>query len=230
MHDKSKQYIQKVEIAPQPVVYLMNDLLLDNFTKCCTDNTFFTIFQADPTFNLGDFSLLSTEYENLFLISRESNAHPLMVGPIMIHQKKDLQTYQTFFEFILNMRPNLINLKASGTDGEEALSSALQKVFFNATPLLCFLHFKRNIIEHMKKIGIDEYSRKKVIPDLFGEQIGSCFEEGIVDSEDVLEFEQRLLSVRDVWVKRMGEKGEAFFSWFMQYKMQNMCEKMIKPV
>ena len=76
-----------------------------------------------------------------------------MIGPIFIHQKKETATYSIFTEFIAK---NVPNIRAFGTDGEEALANACRASFPQAIQLRCFIHFERNIKEYLKKIGVDE--------------------------------------------------------------------------
>ena len=45
-----------------------------------------------------------------------------------------------------------------------------------------------------------------ILSDLFGEQIGTRFEEGIVDAKNEVDFEERLGSLPDIWECRLGRK------------------------
>lgn len=53
-------YIRKVICAPKPVL-VMKDEQLDGVVKFCTNKVNFDVFQADPTFNLGHFSVTTTQ-------------------------------------------------------------------------------------------------------------------------------------------------------------------------
>ena len=76
------------------------------------------------------------------------------------------------------------NLRVLGTDGELALSLPYLDRCPDLTHLLCFIHCKNNIVNHLKSVGFDELGRKCIIADIFGQQQGTTFEEGLVDSED----------------------------------------------
>ena len=69
----------------------------------------------------------------------------------------------------------------------------------NAHHLLCCIYFKNNIKDHLHRIGEDEANIRLILSDLFGEQIGTRFEEGIVDAENEVDVEERLGSLRDIW-------------------------------
>ena len=78
-------FVRKVECAPEPVIYLMNEKQLEDIEKFCTNEVKFGIFQIDPIFNLGEFSVTTTQYEHLLLVNRISGQPPVITGPIMIH-------------------------------------------------------------------------------------------------------------------------------------------------
>ena len=44
-------FVRKVECAPEPVIYLMNEKQLEDIEKFCTNEVKFGVFQIDPTFN-----------------------------------------------------------------------------------------------------------------------------------------------------------------------------------
>ena len=82
-------FVRKVELAPEPVTYLMNEKQLEDIEKFCTNEVKFGVFQIDPTFNLGEFSVTTTQYEHLLLVNRIRGQPPVMTRPIMIHLKKE---------------------------------------------------------------------------------------------------------------------------------------------
>ena len=70
--DGKTPYVRNVICAPGPIVLLMKDEQLADIAKFCTNSAYFGIFQADPTFNLGPFSVTTTQYEHLLLLNRRS--------------------------------------------------------------------------------------------------------------------------------------------------------------
>ena len=228
--DQKTAYIRQVTCAPEPVVILTTDEQIDNLVKFCTNSVHFGVFAVDPTFDLGSFSVTTTTYENLHLISRRGGVHPVMIGPMLIHQKKEATTYSVLVDYLPKSRPELRNLRVLGTDGELALSSPFLQKCSELIHLLCFIHFKNNIVNNLKSIGVDECNRKCIVADLFGQQQGTRFEEGIVDSDDEEEFRTRLTSLKTVWLQRLGLKGFKFHQWFVMHKADLMEKKMLKPV
>ena len=194
----------------------MKDEQLDDIAKFCSNTAHFGIFQADPTFNLGLFSVTTTQYEHLLLLNRRSGKHPVMVGPIMVHQRKEKSTYKILADDMVARKPKLRNLLALGTDRKVALSDAFLDVCQGAKHLICFNHFQNNITDHLKSVPLA--------------LVGTTLEEGIVDSDDVEEFDARLHSIRSTWEKRIGNKGIAFHDWFVKYKSNLMKEHLLKPV
>jgi len=132
--------------------------------------------QIDPTYDLGEFYVTTTQYEHLLLLSRRTGVHPAMLCPILIHQKKEKETYQSLSQYLCTTRPVLKDLKAFGTDGELGLSLAFADSCHSAIHLRCFIHFQNNLKEHMKMVGIDEANARLVCADLIGQQIGKNFE------------------------------------------------------
>ena len=182
--DKKTAYIRKGICAPEPIVILSTEEQSDCMVRFCTNGLNFSVFSIDPTFDLGTFSVTTTTYEHLNLINRRSGVNPVMIGPLLIHQKKEKATYNIFTDYLLNSRPQLRNLQVLGTDGEVALSSPFLERCPELIHLLCFNHFKNNIVNYLKSVGVDENNRRCIVADIFGQQEGARFEEGIVDSED----------------------------------------------
>ena len=223
-------FVRKVECAPEPVIYLMNEKQLEDIEKFCTNEVKFGVFQIDPTFSLGEFSVTTTQYEHLLLVNRISGQPPVMAGPIMIHQKKERITYRAFANFIASLKPKLRSIRAFGKDDEVNLYNAFEDEYPNAHHLMCSIHFKNNIKDHLHKIGVDEANVRLILSDLFGEQIRTRFEEGIVVAENEVDFEERVGSLCDIWEYRLDRKELELYNWFLKYKEEKMKECMIKLV
>ena len=63
-------------------------------------------------------------------------------------------------------------LKSFGTDGEKGLGNAFSETCPSAIQLRCFIHFKKNLTEYTRKIGIDQFNQIQVCADLLGQQVG----------------------------------------------------------
>ena len=88
--DKAKEttFVRKVVAAPEPAAVLAFDWQMKDIAKFCTDPRHFSVFQVDPTFDLGPFSVTATQYEHLLLVNRQNGKHPVMVGPCSFIRKK----------------------------------------------------------------------------------------------------------------------------------------------
>ena len=80
---------------------------------------------------------------------RETKEHPVMIGPMFAHQRKDSNTYYTFASALLGLKSELKNLQCIGTDGETAIASIP-----SCKHILCFLHQRRNINFKLSELGI----------------------------------------------------------------------------
>ena len=139
-------------------------------------------------------------------------------------------TYRVLVDHLLNSRPELRNMHVLGTDGELAMSTPFLEKCPNLIHLLCFIHLRSNIVNHLKSVGVNESNRRCITADIFGQQQGVRFEEGIVDSEDSEEFRFWLGSLNSVWFDRVGEKGWQFHDWFVKNKADLMETKLLKPI
>ena len=84
------------------------------------------------------------------------------------------------------------------TTNQIVLCNAFKDEYTNAHHLLSSVDFKNNIKDHLPKIGVDEANVRLILIDLFGEQIGTRFEEGTVDAENGVDFEESLGSLCDI--------------------------------
>ena len=66
--------------------------------------------------------------------------------------------------------PEIAALIAYGTDGEKATINGFQRNALYAIFLRCFIHYKRNIEELLKKYGFSPESKQQFLEDIFGKQ------------------------------------------------------------
>ncbi len=81
-------FIREVIGAPEMRCILGYDWQLKDIVHFCTNPTKFSVFGADPTFNLGKFNATVTSYSNVKVIDRVTGGHPTMIGPILLSQTK----------------------------------------------------------------------------------------------------------------------------------------------
>ncbi len=111
------------EAAPDPDV-LGTDRHLDDVVHFGTSHEEFCIVTVYSTFNLGDFDVTPMTYRHLVLESKQTNKPPVFVGPMMVHYRKTFQAYLYFASILIGIRPQLEQLLAYGTDGEQPLVDA----------------------------------------------------------------------------------------------------------
>jgi len=152
--DEKTAFVRFVGSAPEPVVVCTTNDQMEDVKKFCTNENHFCVFQADPMCDLGNFYVTTTQYEHLLLLTRRGNTHPAILGPILIHQRKEESTYKVLTNFMCSQEHMLKNnIKAFGTDGEQGLIKAFSSTFSRAMQLHCFIHFEGNIKEHLKSIA-----------------------------------------------------------------------------
>ena len=92
--------------------------------------------------------------------------HPVMFGPMFIHQRKTFATYNFFFSQSVGLKPNIRDIQCFGTDGEKALEQALHTQFRLATHLRCFLHFRANVESKLAELGISKPNAQEFLKDI----------------------------------------------------------------
>jgi hypothetical protein len=227
-------FVRRVVTSPEPSVILASDQQLDDLAKFCTHESNFSVFQVDPTYNLGAFSVTATQYDHLLLVSRTTDKPPLIIGPMLLHLKKETTSYDELVGFLTAKRPALQSLKVLGTDGETAIAQAFKERCENMLHLLCSIHFRRNIKRKLQELALPQFIISDILSDIFGRQIGTIKETGLIDSEDAAEFRVRLQQCQKIWDGRelpySPDRRRKFYSWFLKYKADDMEEHMILSI
>lgn len=173
--NRESAFIREVT-GPDLRTVLGFDWQLRDMVRFCTNPAKFAVFGVDPTFNLGKFHLTVTTYENLMLKDRKTGKSPLMLGPMLLHQRKTFDTYNFFFSNLVGLNKEVSLLLAFGTDGEDALIQALSRSFYHALHLRCFGHFKDNCKEQLK--SVPQEVQAEFLADVFGVYKGNTKEDG----------------------------------------------------
>ena len=225
-------FVRLVNGAPFPMMVLAYDWMLDDLVRFCVVPTEYSVFGADPTFSLGDFDVTVTTYHQLLLRHRGDphGKSPCLIGPLFVHLKKDFAAYHFFASSLISLRPSLSKLKCFGTDGEDALVEALSTAFSGAVHLRCFLHFRGNIEEKLRKLRIPSVAAKAFVHDILGNP--TELELGLVDADDEIELDSMLDSFKAVWNDREQQYNSPpqFHAWFLKYCRQTVADNMLRPV
>ena len=100
----------------------------------------------------------------MLLENRRDGKHPSLIGPVLVHNKKTTETYSTFSGVLRTLKPDLRDVMAFGTDGEQALISGFQNNFDRSINLLCELHLKKNVEKSYKMMELLEKLRENLSP------------------------------------------------------------------
>ena len=138
--------------------------------------------------------------------------------------------YLFFASSLVDLRKDLRNVCAFGTDGEEALADAFSHEFTLAVQLTCFIHKRRNIEAKLKENGFSTECQQWILDDIFGKCRGGTMFEGLVDSVDVSVYNQKLEMLEEAWSKLDADRGKVFHQWFMKYEYHIFKDTMLKPV
>ena len=179
-------FVRIVTASPEPMCILSTDQQLRDLQRFSTNADHFSVVCIDPTFSLGDFSVTCITYRHLLIKDRRTGESPIMLGSILVHQRKLFETYHFFASSLISLAPSLDHLLAFGTDGEEALQSAFNKRFKFAIQLRCFRHVRQNIRRKLTSdMGVEESKAAEILSHIFGKKSGANFYEGLVDAESL---------------------------------------------
>ena len=217
-------FLKEVQIGSTPCAILASKQQLDNVVTFCCQPTQFSVLGVDATFELGDFYVTLTTYKNHSLRNCRTNSPPVFLGPAFIHMERRTQDYQSFFSSLLKFEPRFCDLKAYGTDGEAALTAALESCFPTAVSLRCFIHKRNNIEEHLK--GLSSAVKKEILCDIFGSQDGEIFNTRLVDCDSEEAFDVSLGRLYQRWQKL----SPGFHKWFLTNQADVFRHHMIRPV
>lgn len=149
----STAFIRELSLSPEPEIVLAFDWQLDDIVRFCTNPAAFSILGVDATYNIGNFFVTLTTYNHLLLKTKEGN-HPVMPGPVLIHQRKLFSSYYLLPSTMVKLNKNCKNVLVIGSDDEQNLYEPFKSVMDGAHHLLCDLHMKDNISSKLTNLGI----------------------------------------------------------------------------
>ena len=97
--------------------------------------------------------------------------------------------------------------------------------------LTCFIHVKRNFKEKCSDLSILSDVTQKIIDDIFSHRLGDVFVEGLVDSENDSDFQEKVDNVVTSWRELPSPSSadmEGFISWFLSHKVHTIRDSMLK--
>ena len=176
-----------------PSVILYTEEQLKDIVNICDDEKSPTILGIDRTFNLGSCFVTSFVFQHPNLVCTATQTKPVMLGPMYLHWDGSYNTNHGFFsnlQGVLDVKISEAHLGFSnlilGSDEEKALTNAVRHCFPDATFLLCTRHLQENCGRYlMKKVGVDEKHKAKVLNDIFGPN-------GPLSAKDIVDFEAEM--------------------------------------
>lgn len=107
----------------------------------------------DRTFNLGCCYVTSIVYKNHCVTKMDSNDHPIFLSPVCLHKEANFQKYHYFLSHVqckLSIQIDNVDILLPtsilvGSDDENGLNKAIDRVFQHAKRSLCTKHLKYNV-------------------------------------------------------------------------------------
>ena len=163
---------------------------------------------------------------------RQSSCHT-WAGSHTSH--KNISSFSLPCFYYDSTNPRLVHLRAFGTDGESELIKAFHTCFPQAVHLRCTNHLCQNIKEKLHDLKIPQNIWKEFISDIFGVQIGTHFECGLIDSQSESSFSAQLTTLRERWnnLERSCKESTSppeFHTWFLTYKARDFIKRALPEV
>ena len=106
-----ERFVQDVTCAPEPMAVLATNQQLFDMERFCCDPYKFSIVGIDPTFNLGEFSVTPIVYRHLLLEDAKYHNTPLVLGPLLVHHRKQFRTYNYFLSTIVGLSQSFLTFR-----------------------------------------------------------------------------------------------------------------------
>ena len=218
-----EKFIRNIIVTPEKIVSLMNDRQLSDIKRFCTSNKAISILGVDSTYNIGPCFVTITTYRHLQFLTKE-NVHPVMLGPTIIHARKEYQSYFSLPSDMLRLEPKIAGMRVFGSDSEKKFHKQFSNLFPTAIHLLCDLHMKDNIQNKLKDLQFRNCEKEEILADTFGKKRGDYIKKGLVDSESVEEFDGCYQELKRKWIA-FEDKGEKLLSYLEngKTKMRKNC-------
>ena len=126
MKTDKESFVRKLTIEKENTAIVnASEEQLNNLLKFSTSEIDICTVQIDPTC-LGPYECTPISYRNVMMKGKRTGKSPLGLGPVLIHYRKDQNTYSSFLQSLIDLKPALQGMLSTGTDGEQALVNAIQ--------------------------------------------------------------------------------------------------------
>ena len=117
--EHGKSFIRNVTILPQYyVVFALTDDFLEGAERCCVNSI--SVFRFNTKFEITD---------NTALRKTQGSKGPEFRGHMMMHFRKDQETYRRRATKIVTIKTNLSNISMIGHDMDQAIKNGLTIIF-----------------------------------------------------------------------------------------------------
>ena len=155
---------------------------------------------VDMTYKVGPYYTTVSSFKHKGFANKNGQ-NPYVVGAVMTSVSRTEEDY-SYLATQLREKANIETL-IYGTDGELALEKGLEKTFpslsSNSIHLRCFTHANDNVITELKKCGVREQERTAIGDSIFVKNIGSTRQEGLVDCNSLIEYEEKYGAMKRSW-------------------------------
>lgn len=184
----------------------------------------------------GNFYVSYFTYRNLSLNLNGTNEHPIFMGPLMVHLKRDFDCYFYFTEQIKyhsdlkfqGLNYSVLDIKLIITDDDESLKGALKKTFIKTDFLLSCNHIRKNIVKVLKEFELDECDQEKILFLIFGGQ--NERENSLIASKNKKQYIERLNLLTNYFeTLKRRHNAKSFGDWFLEHKAKRIFDNFIIP-
>ena len=99
----SSLYVQDVKAAPHPISVCCYEWQLQDMVRFLTTNYLFTVLSVDTTYKLGEFYVTPMAYHHFMVEDIKTKKHPVMLGPLLVHQKFDFTAFNYFVSTLIGL-------------------------------------------------------------------------------------------------------------------------------
>ena len=151
-------FIRNVILSPEKIVFLATDTQLNDIDRFCTSNDKFCIVGVDPTYNVGPcYVTVVVTYRHLHFKTK-LNEHPVMVGPMLLHTRKEYSSYFQLPSNMMALKTESKNILVIGSDSEKNVYQPFLDILKSPQHLFCDLHKKCREL-HILQCDLSEIMR-----------------------------------------------------------------------
>ena len=108
-------------------------------------------------------------------------------------------------------------------------SDAFGYEFSNAEHLIRSIHMQRSIKKKLIDLRVPDTIPGEILKDICGRQCDGTLYEGLIDANDLLEFDNQLDYLQKKWEdKDLHEVNTFFFVWFREHKAEVIKRSMLR--